>query len=1257
MLLGLLPTRPWLLMAPACLVIGSGGVAQAQVSAGGLGTRVNGTALGRCTGGICTVQGGTRAGQNQFYRFSQFDTRSKIKRVDLDTRGRRHVVVGVGAPNGSFFGAPVHLSEAASLFWLSPGGIWLGKGAGFSGATNLLLSTSPTMRFGGKEFDVLAATASDALRLDQGPNLDLERLAKGEANEGVLGAGVGPIVLAGGQLRVDRNLLIDSGVGTIRSELGAGPSQLAAGESLTLVGGSVAVSQASFRGSDVLIAGAGGLQLDQVWAQAATPRASGGLLQLIAGNKKTPKNSGQSGSVWIANSSLEAPDIRMRANGSIDLRNVRAVAGPPGDRGLIQMETVPGSGPAILEGANLEARRIVLRAESVAVQANSRLEAPKGMISLEARSGDLLVNSSTLDVGVHHIEDLKAEAEWRYFKEDKKTGVDLPVEISLDDPPFISLYARNDIHITGGSFLTASQDLDPLLAANSSLKRSEIRLKDTAGAVIVEAERGIALQESRLAADATHNFAGDVALRAKGKGAGSTLFIDRSEISVDGGAGGGDVRINSSSGIRIVGSELRALSHNRFENRDNRGLEIESASFPGGEITLTNASLDRPILVEDSRILVQKTSSLALVLPLKLDGIQEDFLVNSGYTADSFSGAKLGGLITLISNGGIDINGGDTKLSIASRVPGSDSLDDFPGTMRFAVAKGKKISIANHVNLDREALQNPGKDIREVFSEAGLHRNFWAGDPDQDLNPVKGEVRDEAFKRFKALQKSVDQAKSIGVAGQDPGSSRMIDVFPSSLDPFERSVRPLPLQGRMVAGPISSLTLGLLPDGRAPERSTLVAEAVEPLSEAKAAQLFADDQQRATREVVASLGIPMDRPRNLGIAPLQDHLRLSIAQPSSRGNEVALADRYVPAILHLSLTPLPDSPLVHVNQILIPAEGPIRGWQSRATGAKLKSAIETFQRRLSQMDDPEEAFAPGSELKSVLIDPVMPEIQRLGINALLLSLDRGLQGIPFAALPLGQGTLGEQIAITVTPALALTDLAAPSPVAAPRVVLAGTGFFRNGLAPLPMARQELDQLARIHPEATVMVDGQFQTRRLVETAGEGGLEILHLATHADFTRDRSGEAQVYTSDGTVSLRQIGQHLRKGREGEIGLFVLNACRTAIGDEDQELGITGLALQTGASSALGNLWYVDDAMSAAFSVQYHRFLQRGLRKDQALQFTQGMFRRGEVRVRGEDLVAGDGDVLISGLSRADQLRLMKNRNHPYFWAGTVLSGRPW
>jgi CHAT domain-containing protein len=1182
--------------------------------------------------------------------------------VDLDTRGRSNVVVGVSHPEGSFFGAPLQLNEKANLFWLSPGGIWLGKGARFAGASNLLLSTSPTMRFGGKDFDVLTTTASEALRLDQGPDLDLGRLARGDASEGVLGAGVGPIVLAGGRLRVDRNLLIDSGVGPIRSELGTGPTRLEAGESVTLVGGSLAVSQALLRGSNVLVAGAVGLQLDQVTAQAATSSTSasnrGGRLQLIAGNDKKPGLDGsQSGSVSISNSNLEAHDIRMRANGSIGIQNVRATAGSAGDRGLIQIETVTGSGQAHLEGADLEARRIVVRAEAIGVKDKSRLMAPKGMIHLQARSGDLHVNSSTLDVGIHHIDDLKADQNWIFLKKDEFKGVDLP-EINIEDPPSIGIYANKNINITGGSLVTASQDLTPLLEKHPSLKRSEIRLKDTAGAVVVDAGQGLAVKGSRLTADASHNFAGDVALRAKGQGDPSGLSIHRSEISADGGVGGGDIRINSASGISIVGTQLRASSHNRYEDRENRGQEVVGYSYPRGEITLTNASLDRPIIVQNSKLLALKTSSEALLLPLKFDGLQEDFLVNLGLTGDDFDRENTGGRLTLISSGGIDIKGDQTLLSVASRVPDSPLLDDFPGSMGFAVADGRQISIASNVRLDLEALQNPGREIRLTFSKNGLPKNFWEKQtPDLDLDPVKGKVRDEAFTRFDALKKSVDQAKTIVVVGSESGRPMIIDVVPPSQDPFDRSGRNPPPQSRMASGPNSALTLGLLPDGRAQEIAGLVAETVEPLSEAKAAQLFADDEQSATREVMTSLGLAMDRPRSLGIAPLQQHLRQSIDQPLRSGKQASLTDRYVPAILHLSLTPLPNSSQVQVNQILIPAEGPIRGWQTKASAAKMKKAVEIFKRRLSQLDDLEEASALGADLTSALLEPVMPEIKRLGINALLLSLDRGLQGIPFAALPWGQSTLGEQVALTVTPALSLTDLTLPTPVSLSRIVLAGTSSFGNGLAPLPMAREELVQLARLHPEAMLIMDGQFQTRSLVEAAGQGGLEILHLATHADFAQDRSGEAQVYTSDGTLSLRQIGQKLRGRRGGEIGLFVLNACRTAIGDEDQELGIAGLALQTGASSALGNLWYVDDAMSAAFSVQYHRALQRGLRKDQALQFTQGMFRRGEVRVRGADLVAADGEVLITGLSRADQLRLMKNNHHPYFWAGTILSGRPW
>ena len=77
-----------------------------QVAPGGLGTRVNGTALGRCSAGVCTVEGGTAAGRTLFHRFSQYDTRSGIRRVDLDSRGRANVVVVWAIPTAASSARP-----------------------------------------------------------------------------------------------------------------------------------------------------------------------------------------------------------------------------------------------------------------------------------------------------------------------------------------------------------------------------------------------------------------------------------------------------------------------------------------------------------------------------------------------------------------------------------------------------------------------------------------------------------------------------------------------------------------------------------------------------------------------------------------------------------------------------------------------------------------------------------------------------------------------------------------------------------------------------------------------------------------------------------------------------------------------------------------------------------------------------------------------------------------------------------------------
>jgi CHAT domain-containing protein len=108
---------------------------------------------------------------------------------------------------------------------------------------------------------------------------------------------------------------------------------------------------------------------------------------------------------------------------------------------------------------------------------------------------------------------------------------------------------------------------------------------------------------------------------------------------------------------------------------------------------------------------------------------------------------------------------------------------------------------------------------------------------------------------------------------------------------------------------------------------------------------------------------------------------------------------------------------------------------------------------------------------------------------------------------------------------------------------------------------------------------------------------------------------------------------------------------------------MALQAGARSGLGTLWEVDDAATAAFFIQFYRYLKLGLPKDQALQATHRAFLQGDVQLQGDRLVGPDHlagsarSTLVSGLSREEQTLFSQGLNHPYYWAGMVLTGSPW
>jgi CHAT domain-containing protein len=135
-------------------------------------------------------------------------------------------------------------------------------------------------------------------------------------------------------------------------------------------------------------------------------------------------------------------------------------------------------------------------------------------------------------------------------------------------------------------------------------------------------------------------------------------------------------------------------------------------------------------------------------------------------------------------------------------------------------------------------------------------------------------------------------------------------------------------------------------------------------------------------------------------------------------------------------------------------------------------------------------------------------------------------------------------------------------------------------------------------------------------------------------------------------------LRQRREGEpLELFTLSACRTALGDGDTEMGFAGLALQAGARSAIGTLWYVDDVATSAYFLQLYRYLDAGMPKAEALQATRIAMATGQVRLKGDQVLGTDGTPLLVNLTPAQRQLSAAGFSHPFFWAGIKLIGSPW
>ena len=377
------------------------------------------------------------------------------------------------------------------------------------------------------------------------------------------------------------------------------------------------------------------------------------------------------------------------------------------------------------------------------------------------------------------------------------------------------------------------------------------------------------------------------------------------------------------------------------------------------------------------------------------------------------------------------------------------------------------------------------------------------------------------------------------------------ELNPSS---FEEGIRP-----------VYESLIGLLLDRAAAEsapkaRQALLRQARDTLEAFKAAELrdyFEDDCVEALQSRLASIE--------------------SVSSGAAILYPVSLPDRLV------VLTTWPSGEIVQ-------HETPV-------SQAALSDEVSNFRRRLEQAGT-RRYLLQARRLYDWLVRPVAGDLEKRGVETLVFVPSGVLLTIPMAALNDGEAFLVDRYALGLTPGLELTD---PGPFnrEAPRALLAGLSEAVDGFVPLPNVIEEVDQVHAILG-GEVLLNAAFRRQTLREQLAEAPYTVVHLATHAVFSPDDQG-AYLLTSDGRLSMEGLATDIGtfRFREQPLELLTLSACETAEGNQRAALGLSGVAVQAGARSALGSLWSVNDPATAQLVSAFYRALLRpGVSRAQAL-----------------------------------------------------------
>ncbi|PAX52903.1 CHAT domain-containing protein [Brunnivagina elsteri] len=282
---------------------------------------------------------------------------------------------------------------------------------------------------------------------------------------------------------------------------------------------------------------------------------------------------------------------------------------------------------------------------------------------------------------------------------------------------------------------------------------------------------------------------------------------------------------------------------------------------------------------------------------------------------------------------------------------------------------------------------------------------------------------------------------------------------------------------------------------------------------------------------------------------------------------------------------------------------PLRYYVTRKSQAEIEQTLGNLLVAINPVSDSKDREKFTQQIYDWLIRPAEEDGAFKDTKTLVFVLDGKLRNIPMAALYDGKQYLIEKYAVALSPGLQL--MAAHSfQQNKINAIVAGISESRSGFAALPAVESEVKKISQSVP-SNLLLNQQFTSKALGDRVKSGNADIVHLATHGQFS-SRLEDTYLLTWDGQVNVKELSE-LLKNRSGDsskaIELLVLSACDTATGDDRAVLGLAGLAVKSGARSTIATLWPVKDkAAEILMTLFYEQLRQPKITKAEALRQAQ-------------------------------------------------------